>query len=648
MVKDWEKAKENIYRYYIKDGNSLQQVQTIMKDKHHFDASIRSYKSKLDTWGPDYRKNHKHRNASPSSLAEKSKGSEASGVIIYSNTPADAALIGFGCKYSTNSPLDGWNNAKLLPPIITSYEATAQNNRELPLDTCMKGQDLTVSLFHGNPVLVNPSHGTVDFNTRDSRGRTFLHRAVIEKDTDDLEFLLSNGHPVDLQDNYGYHPLHYAAKEGDSNIIEVLLKWGANPNATGFEGRTPLHLVLHSDQALKALLKAPPAVSAQDNLGETALHLAIVAHFGNGGRDCRVIEELIRSGADVNIQNTSGTSPFHLVATRKPSIRLLVLFLTNGADVTLPHHGVLPFQAFLGQINQNFYCLDPLCRTAIKLFLLKGADPNTRAETGHHTISHTLLDLCSDDEDIFKIVLETVDLDIPTSKGDYPLHTVFRRPPFIQCYTTHLKILLRRGVDTNQLNPSGESPLTVLLRSQAYPQADLEGDIFQVLKALVEGGADIMRRDALGNLSIYLAMTNYLGERREQLIKFLVDCYTDSKMSPCSPVNSSDDQEWWDKYYVLRRQRRWSTSTRFMVSAEGMPSEMQVVLPRMLLGLAAEDILQGSQNHFLELKTRLGLLHIDTQMERDHFMLILRDCDSLELAIKPAWYRVPLRLFEGY
>ena len=553
-----------------------------------------------------------------------------------------------GYKYATNNPSDGWDSAKLLSPSIRPHCASEQTTQGLPPDACIERQDLTVGRFDSNPLHPSPNHEPVEFNTRDSRGRTFLHRAVIDEDTEDFSFLLSNGHPVDLQDRCGYQPLHYAAKKGNANIVEVLLKWGANPNATGYEGRTPLHLAIHSSQALKALLVPSLLVSAQDHSGDTALHLALVDHFRSGGSDYSVVEELLRAGADVNIQNSSGISPFHMVATRRRSIHLMVLFLRRDAGVPLPHNGSFLFKAFLSKISPEHYRLDPLYRTAIELFLDKGADPNTRVETGHHTNFHTLFDLCSDGEDLFRRLLNTVELDIPTSKGDFPLHMVFRRPHFIQCYTTHLKILLRRGANPNQLNSSGESPLTVLLRSQAYPQADLEADIFQVLEALVEGGADIMRRDALGNLSIYLAMTHYMGERRVQLIKFLVDCYTKCKITPTPPLDAFDDQEWWDKYYVLRRQKRWSSSTLTMIPAKGMPSEMQLVLPRMLLGLAAEDILQSSQNRFLELRSTLGLLHIDTQIERDHFMLILRDCDSLKLAIKATWYRLPLRLFDGF
>lgn len=39
MGKDWDKAKDRIYRYYIKDGRSLLQVRALMKEKYHFDAS---------------------------------------------------------------------------------------------------------------------------------------------------------------------------------------------------------------------------------------------------------------------------------------------------------------------------------------------------------------------------------------------------------------------------------------------------------------------------------------------------------------------------------------------------------------------------------------------------------------------------------
>jgi ankyrin repeat protein len=43
-------------------------------------------------------------------------------------------------------------------------------------------------------------------------------------------------------DNYGRTPLHVASRDGQTDIVEILLKIGADVNKTGNNGRTPLYV----------------------------------------------------------------------------------------------------------------------------------------------------------------------------------------------------------------------------------------------------------------------------------------------------------------------------------------------------------------------------------------------------------------------
>ena len=53
--------------------------------------------------------------------------------------------------------------------------------------------------------------------------------------------LLDHVDKVDIPDSRGYTPLHIASKASLADNVLLLLKHGANPNAQGNDGATPLH-----------------------------------------------------------------------------------------------------------------------------------------------------------------------------------------------------------------------------------------------------------------------------------------------------------------------------------------------------------------------------------------------------------------------
>ncbi|KAK0105318.1 hypothetical protein ONS96_004714 [Cadophora gregata f. sp. sojae] len=50
MPKDWAAQKENLKKFYITEDRPLEEVREILKDRYGFDASIRSYRMKIDKW----------------------------------------------------------------------------------------------------------------------------------------------------------------------------------------------------------------------------------------------------------------------------------------------------------------------------------------------------------------------------------------------------------------------------------------------------------------------------------------------------------------------------------------------------------------------------------------------------------------------
>jgi len=70
-----------------------------------------------------------------------------------------------------------------------------------------------------------------DLDAKDTDGRTPLHWAAQEGDTDAAKLLIAKGADVDAKETDGRTPLHWAAQEDYIDIAELLIAKGATVNA---------------------------------------------------------------------------------------------------------------------------------------------------------------------------------------------------------------------------------------------------------------------------------------------------------------------------------------------------------------------------------------------------------------------------------
>jgi len=143
----------------------------------------------------------------------------------------------------------------------------------------------------------------------------------------------------------GQHaPLHLAADRGDIELVRLLLAAGADPhlvtktNSNALLAATGLNrgigeIIDDEDRAMAAvkfLLEAGVDVKAVTTFNENAL-------FGPGYRGWnRMLELLIEKGADVNVVNKPGVTPY-LAASGFGDRLGCVLYNKAGADVLLKH-----------------------------------------------------------------------------------------------------------------------------------------------------------------------------------------------------------------------------------------------------------------------------------------------------------------------
>jgi ankyrin repeat protein len=135
-----------------------------------------------------------------------------------------------------------------------------------------------------------------------------LTNAVLEGQSDIARLLIEHGADVNARGKSGSTPLGEAALKGRVELARLLLEHGARVDAVNRFGSTPLHdAALSGNRAVVELLLAAGApVNARDReSGATPLYNA--ASLGHR----EIVALLLSRGADPNICTIAGSSPWH-------------------------------------------------------------------------------------------------------------------------------------------------------------------------------------------------------------------------------------------------------------------------------------------------------------------------------------------------
>jgi len=155
--------------------------------------------------------------------------------------------------------------------------------------------------------------------------------AIAARDPAAVRAALEAGADPNATGEFGRTPLHLAVRESDEATV-LLLASGANPNVADGDGRTPLHLANSDTAAL--LLKHKANFLALDRQGTSALHTAAES-------DAAMCRLLIEAGLPVDARNNSGLSPLHFAAL-EGNRNTAEFLLSKGADVNA--RTLAPFQ----------------------------------------------------------------------------------------------------------------------------------------------------------------------------------------------------------------------------------------------------------------------------------------------------------------
>ncbi|QEC44754.1 ankyrin repeat domain-containing protein [Pseudobacter ginsenosidimutans] len=212
--------------------------------------------------------------------------------------------------------------------LISSLTACAQKNNTMsntPAD-----QQLAAAIKADDAVAVaNALKAGAGKEIRDGENRTPLMNALYQNRLEAAKVLIRAGASVNAQDRVLNTPFLYAGASGFTDIVRLCMKSGADYtifNRYNGSALIPACERGHVETVAAILEDKKFPIDHINRLGWTALLEAII--LGNGGKaHTKIVQLLIKAGADLNIADQNGITP--LAHARKKGQKEIVILLEN-------------------------------------------------------------------------------------------------------------------------------------------------------------------------------------------------------------------------------------------------------------------------------------------------------------------------------
>ena len=382
---------------------------------------------------------------------------------------------------------------------------------------------------------------------------TSLLQAVADSNYKETERLILAGKNLQETDMDGKTPLHIAAANGDSDIVRLLLKHGADPaipdNAgdlpihfaimnsfsfarllagngellwvPGADAKSPIDIAFDTDlAAVKALLEED-LVNIQNNQGETPLHAAVE----RGSRD--LAATLIDLGADLNVRDNEDRLPIDIAfsfTSSQSHVAIAILLIRNYSDIPQNQHFYYAYQAFATTgINARFENGDTVLHLAamhkhyalLTQFITAGASLESRNEWEDSPLHIAVKQ--NDTVMVEKILEAGANANARDTNNATPLHLAIANKDSQEI----IKMLLNYGADLASRNILGETPLHIAM-NQTHQE---------LIALLLDRGADPNARDRNGDTPIMLALAKNNSTAAQILLTRGADLYAQNNQS---------------------------------------------------------------------------------------------------------------------
>ncbi|PXF42086.1 Ankyrin-3 [Gracilariopsis chorda] len=330
-----------------------------------------------------------------------------------------------------------------------------------------------------------------------------IHIACENGAAEALKFLLVHGVDANCRDDNGFVPLHYAAtSEQSSECIDILLEARADVNAVSLDKETPLYTAVsrwNMEQFWK-ILKAggDPSIAHCDST--VVLGFLAANSMEELGKFAAYISEhsQVQDSCDLDIViGDEGQTALH-IAARNQSVKVLENLLKAGANPNIEDEsGLSPLLTVMENANGDKVEIS----TSMNLLLRAGADPNKTTPDGERLLHfackakfHQLV------EQLLKSGAEKD----ATSKSETALHV-----SAVAEDIHAMKMLLHAGADPNVLNEEKFTPLLICAKNHFVDGVQL----------LVDHGADVNISSPEGNTCLHVCADLKKGKTREVISK---------------------------------------------------------------------------------------------------------------------------------
>jgi ankyrin repeat protein len=495
--------------------------------------------------------------------------------------------------------------------------------------------------------------------------RESLFDAISNGDKDEVTRLLSTGTSVHVRDGINNAPLHTAILLGNIDIVESLLNYGADFDAIGCKGKTPLHLAIASRPLVELLLKHSPKLSVQDDEGNTALHYLLnTKNWWANSNTAAITKSILSSGADVNIKNKLGDSPLHrVVSDAIPNdndyMELVSVFLDYTPDVTSPmRNGQTLLSMFLNKSEiflftgpaHYYYHYDVGPRKGyecLEKFLVAGADPNTIIRSKPLIIEYlsngVYEENCQTEKTLLQLI-QRANIDVVGPAGNDLFHLTLTRAKNHRKRTLVLGVfaiidaLISRNASPNQTNDEGATPLEIWLRKDSKPPSKF----VKVALLLIEAVADTMIQTSTGGT--LFDMLSWLPNEDQNLLTraLLKQGAAAQEHATGAPARS----EWAELWRAAWKRTDWQGAKARMIELQNLPSRPKSSgFMECAFRVIAEHQLEhhkGCLKHWQE--NLVGKWAVTTDYE--DYCTILRDCRERGIEIDISWYSFLLDLMD--
>ena len=271
-------------------------------------------------------------------------------------------------------------------------------------------------------------------------------RAYYRGATGTIEMLIDLGADVDAVGEFGRTPLQSAAYGNAADAVIALIARGADIHATSpVSGYTALHIAIvghhaSSEEAAVVLIEHGADIHAKSRCGRTPLHVTTVEDVWE------IAQMLIVRGADVHVQDQDGLTPLHLAAGYNAADVAAVL-LEFGAEVEMKDgKGWTPLHYAAREGHPE----------AIVTLLVAGADPDAKLGSLEEAPLH-LAAVNGDPESIDALLAGGANPGARNRHGDTPLHYAERHGN--REAVAALKVVAREFADSERV-PGGVAPGT--------------------------------------------------------------------------------------------------------------------------------------------------------------------------------------------